>query len=71
MEEDKLTTDDSWFIHHRLVADPKQTLLRLDRFLMDRLPNVTRNKLQEGIKQGFVMVNDQKSKAKLQSQTWR
>lgn len=43
--------------HHRIVVDPKQELLRVDRFLMDRLPNVTRNKLQEGIKEGFVLVN--------------
>jgi 23S rRNA pseudouridine1911/1915/1917 synthase len=58
MEDEKQSTDDSWFEHHRLVADPKQTLIRLDKFLMDRLPNVTRNKLQEGIRQGFVKVNN-------------
>jgi 23S rRNA pseudouridine1911/1915/1917 synthase len=43
--------------HHRIVADPKQALLRIDKFLMDRLPNVTRNKLQDGIKEGYVLVN--------------
>lgn len=58
MEDEKQSTDDSWFEHHRLVADPKQTLIRLDKFLMDRLPNVTRNKLQKGIRQGFVKVNN-------------
>ena len=63
MDEERLSTDDSWFVHHRLVVDPKQSLLRVDRFLMDRLPNITRNKLQEGIKQGFVKVNDREIKA--------
>jgi 23S rRNA pseudouridine1911/1915/1917 synthase len=63
MDEEQLSTDDSWFVHHRLVVDPKQSLLRVDRFLMDRLPNITRNKLQEGIKQGFVKVNDREIKA--------
>ncbi len=58
MEDEKQSSDDGWFEHHRLVADPKQTLIRLDKFLMDRLPNVTRNKLQEGIRQGFVKVNN-------------
>lgn len=43
--------------HHKIEADPKQTLLRVDKFLMDRLPNVTRNKIQDGIKEGFVLVN--------------
>ncbi|TDI72309.1 MAG: RluA family pseudouridine synthase [Bacteroidetes bacterium] len=58
MEDEKQSSDDGWFEHYRLVADPKQTLIRLDKFLMDRLPNVTRNKLQEGIRQGFVKVNN-------------
>lgn len=51
--------DDELFEHHHIVADPKQTLLRIDKFLMDRLPNVTRNKLQAGIKEGLVKVNDE------------
>jgi 23S rRNA pseudouridine1911/1915/1917 synthase len=50
--------DDEMFEHHRIVADPKQSLLRIDKFLMDRLPNVTRTKLQTGIHDGFVRVND-------------
>jgi len=62
MEDEKQSSDDSWFEHHRLVVDPKQTLIRLDKFLMDRLPNVTRNKLQEGIRQGFVKVNNEEIK---------
>ncbi|HYC84734.1 MAG TPA: S4 domain-containing protein, partial [Chryseosolibacter sp.] len=50
--------DDGLFEHHRIVADPGQTLLRIDKFLMDRLPNVTRTKIQDGIHLGFVKVND-------------
>ncbi len=63
MESQQLSHDDQWFIHHRVVVDPGQTLIRLDKFLMDRLPNVTRNKLQEGIKQGFVLVNQAQVKS--------
>lgn len=48
---------DELYEHHRIVADPKQQLLRIDKFLMDRLPNATRSKLQNGIKNGFVKVN--------------
>jgi 23S rRNA pseudouridine1911/1915/1917 synthase len=51
--------DDALFEHHRIVADPKQSLLRIDKFLMDRLPHVTRTKIQAGIHEGFVKVNDQ------------
>ena len=50
--------DDVLFEHHRIVADPGQALLRADKFLMDRLPNVTRTKIQDGIHNGFVKVND-------------
>jgi len=50
--------DDELFEHHRIVADPKQSLVRLDKFLMDRLPNVTRTKIQGGIEEGFIRVNE-------------
>ncbi len=50
--------DDDLFEHHRIIADAGQTLLRIDKFLMDRLPNVTRTKIQNGIHEGFVKVNE-------------
>lgn len=51
--------NDELFEYHRIEVDPKQSLLRIDKFLMDRLANVTRNKVQTAIKDGFVKVNDQ------------
>lgn len=50
--------EDGLFEHHRIVADSKQSLLRIDKFLMDRLPNVTRTKIQDGIRDGFIKVNE-------------
>lgn len=50
--------DDELFEHHRIVADLKQSLIRIDKFLLARLPNVTRTKIQAGIHEGFVKVND-------------
>lgn len=50
--------DDELFEHHRIVVDGGQGLLRVDKFLMDRLYNVTRTKIQDGIHNGFVKVND-------------
>jgi 23S rRNA pseudouridine1911/1915/1917 synthase len=59
LQEDLLEDDeDGLFEHHRIVADAGQSLLRIDKFLMDRLPNVTRTKIQDGIRDGFVKVND-------------
>lgn len=54
--------DDELFEHHRIVADPKQSLIRIDKFLMARLPNVTRTKIQGGIHGGFVKVNEKSIK---------
>lgn len=54
---------DDLFEHHRIVADPGQAPLRIDKFLMDRIANATRNKIQSGINDGFVEVNGQKVKA--------
>jgi 23S rRNA pseudouridine1911/1915/1917 synthase len=55
--------DDLLFEHHRIIADRKQSLVRIDKFLMARLPNVTRTKIQGGIQEGFVKVNDKNVKS--------
>ena len=50
---------DTLFEHHRIVADPGQAALRIDKYLLDRLPNVSRSRIQAAIKEGFIRVNDQ------------
>ena len=49
---------DDLFEHHRIVADPGQEPLRIDKFLMDRVANATRNKIQIAAKAGNIHVND-------------
>ena len=39
------------------TADPGQTLLRIDKFLNDRLPNTSRTKIQNALKAGNIEVN--------------
>ena len=58
-EEQDSSQEEELFEHHQIKVDPNQSLLRVDRFLFDRLPNVTRNKIQSGIREGMVKVNDQ------------
>lgn len=55
--------DGDLFEHYRFIVDAGQEALRIDRFLMDRIPNVTRNKLQNAIKHEFIKVNGQVIKA--------
>jgi 23S rRNA pseudouridine1911/1915/1917 synthase len=45
------------FIKHRFTADRGQEPFRIDRFLTDRVENVTRNKVQQAIEEGKVRVN--------------
>ena len=54
--------EEGLFEHYQIKVDKKQDPIRVDKFLMDRLPNVTRNKVQKAIKDGFVKVNEQSIK---------
>ncbi|WP_221405341.1 RluA family pseudouridine synthase [Flexibacter flexilis] len=51
------------FEHYRIEVDKGQSLMRIDKFLIDRIPNASRNKIQLAIDNGFVLVNTQKIKA--------
>ncbi|MEE9438209.1 MAG: RluA family pseudouridine synthase [Saprospiraceae bacterium] len=42
-----------------IIVDKGQNPIRIDKFLMDRLLRVTRNKIQTAIKKGFVRVNSE------------
>jgi 23S rRNA pseudouridine1911/1915/1917 synthase len=48
--------------HHRVVADPGQSLLRVDKFLFNHLANISRNKIQQAAKAGNILVNEKQVK---------
>lgn len=54
---------DEFFEKLDLVADPKQTQIRLDKFIIERLSGKSRNKIQNAIRAGSVRVDDQEVKA--------
>jgi len=54
---------DEFYLHRTIIVDPGQTPLRIDKYLMDRLEKVSRNRIQNGIKQGHILVDDKKVKA--------
>jgi 23S rRNA pseudouridine1911/1915/1917 synthase len=56
-EDSYLDEQDALFEHHNITVDPNQSPLRLDKYLIDKLPNVSRNRVQIGIKEEFVKVN--------------
>ena len=50
------------FENYTFKVDTNPTPIRIDKFLFDKMPNVTRNKIKEGVKQGVVKVNGNKVK---------
>ena len=51
--------DSPLYEHYRFQADAGQEPLRIDRYLMNRIENATRNKIQQAAKVGCIFANDQ------------
>lgn len=51
------------FEHFNIVVDKGQSLLRIDKFLMHRIEHASRNRIQNAIDAGNVLVNKQMVKA--------
>lgn len=60
-EDEKEVTD--LFEHFSVVADRGQSPLRIDRFLVDRLSGISRNRIQQAAEAGSIFVNDTPVKA--------
>ena len=55
--------DGEKYEHFRFVADPKQGLLRVDKFLVNRIEHASRTKVQEAADNNCILVNDVPVKA--------
>ena len=63
-DDDEVDADSDDLIREvRIVTDRKQALIRLDKFLFDRVAKTSRNRLQNAIRAGSVTVNGLPSKA--------
>ena len=63
---DSLSNDnisEELFEHHKIVADPGQQPLRVDKFLMNLIAHISRNKLQIAAKSGYIRVNGKSVKS--------
>lgn len=49
--------NEEMYEHYKFIVDKGQEILRIDKFLMDRLPNTSRNKIQIAAKNGNILVN--------------
>ena len=57
MIKDKAIENDL-FEHYQFIADKGQEPLRVDKYLMNRVENATRNKIQNAAKEGSIYVNN-------------
>ncbi|MBL6648971.1 MAG: RluA family pseudouridine synthase [Flavobacteriaceae bacterium] len=57
MIDDKSLENDL-FEHYHFKADNGQEPLRVDKYLMNRIENATRNKIQNAVKEGSIYVNN-------------
>ncbi|MEA5259498.1 RluA family pseudouridine synthase [Arcicella aquatica] len=55
--------EEELYQHHRFEVDKGQSVLRIDKYLMSRLQNASRNKIQDAIETAAVRVNDAVVKA--------
>lgn len=56
--EDSPELEDELYEHFRFEVPKGQLLLRIDKFLMNLIPNATRNKIQQAATNGDIYVND-------------
>ncbi len=59
----RTAADGETFEHYRFVADPKQGLLRIDKFVVDRVMHASRTKIKDAAEAGNIRVNDVPVKA--------
>jgi len=50
--------NDDLYVHYSFTADKGQSPLRIDKWLMNKVENATRNKIQDAAKNGSIFVND-------------
>ncbi|SFE41317.1 RluA family pseudouridine synthase [Thermophagus xiamenensis] len=62
-ENGEESTNEERYEHYRFVVDKGQKPLRIDKFLVNRIENASRNKIQEAAASGSVLVNGKSVKA--------
>lgn len=63
VQEDEFSNPDLLYEHFSFKADLGQSPLRVDKFLMSRIENATRNKIQQAAKAGSIHVDGQPVKS--------
>jgi 23S rRNA pseudouridine1911/1915/1917 synthase len=54
---------DEMYVHHTIEVDKGQEQIRIDKYLIDRLENISRSRIQNAIKANCIKVGDKEIKA--------
>lgn len=60
-EEDEIEIEggeqEELYEHHRFIVEKGHMMIRIDKFLFNRMPNISRNKIQQACEDGNILVN--------------
>jgi 23S rRNA pseudouridine1911/1915/1917 synthase len=62
-EDEEFIEDAELYEHYRILVEKGQSSIRVDKFLIQRLPNASRNKIQNGIDAEAILVNEKPTKS--------
>ena len=57
LEQKDYAENNELYEHHRFVADKGQSLIRIDKYLFDKLESISRSKIQSAAQAGSILVN--------------
>ena len=62
-ELEKTFLENEQYEHYRFVVDKGQTIVRIDKYLANLMPRISRNRIQDAANSGYIIVNEKKVKS--------
>lgn len=63
IEDDELGSEQELFEHYRFVVDKGQSMMRIDKYLVNIMASISRNRIQEAADAGNIRVNEKPVKS--------
>lgn len=63
IENENIQEENEFFEHHRFVVDKGQTMTRIDKYLVNQMPKISRNRIQDAASCGSILVNEKPVKS--------
>ncbi len=63
LDDELIETTQELYEHHRFEVDKGQSLLRIDKYLVNIMPSISRNRIQDAADAGNILVNEKSVKS--------